>query len=140
MGYAYAYVQNGIVLEVEKRTLQDTDDYPIGKYYHGSLLPYFVEIRPGENAPADQEVRKGWRWQNNQFSEPEPFSINPETGEMYLPDRISAADFWAVFQDNLRLRNELAEVQSQGSQMESQLVDTQLALCDVYELLVGGDG
>lgn len=110
MGHAYAYVQNGVVLEVEKRTLLDTDDYPIGKYYHGSLLPYFVEIRPGENAPADKEVRKGWRWQDNQFMEPEPFTINPETGEMYLPDRIPAADFWAVYQDNLRLRDELAKV------------------------------
>ena len=108
MGYKYAFVQRGVVLDVEARTVNDTDAYPIGKYYHGDLLPFFVEIRPGDNAPADREVSKGWTFLNNQFSEPEPFSINPETGEMYLPPSISAATFWATYQENIQLRNQVA--------------------------------
>lgn len=109
MGYAYAYIQKGVVLEVEKRTLQDTGDYPIGKYYHGALLPFFVEIRPGDNAPEGREVKRGWVYSENSFHEPQPFEINSETGEMYLPPSISAEMFWGVFSENVQLKSQLAE-------------------------------
>lgn len=109
MGYAYAYVQKGTVLEVEKRTLQDSDEYPIGKYYHGALLPFFVEIRPGDNAPVGVEVRRGWVYSENSFHEPQPFEINGDTGELYLPPSISAEMFWGVFSENVQLKNKLAQ-------------------------------
>lgn len=112
MANAYAYVQSGVVMEVEKRTIGDTEDYPIGKYYHGSLLPFFVEIRPSENAPVDKEVTRGWVYLDNTFHEPRPFEINQETGQMYLPPSISAELFWQTFQDNVSLRNELATTSS----------------------------
>lgn len=108
MGYAYAYLQKGTVLEVEKRTLQDTGEYPIGNYYHGALLPFFVEIRPGDNAPTDAEVKRGWVYSDNQFHEPQPFQINDETGELYLPSSIPAELFWGVFSENVQLKNQLA--------------------------------
>lgn len=120
MGYKYAFVQRGVVLDVEARTINDTDIYPIGKYYHGDLLPFFVEIRPGDNAPIDKEVKKGWVFLDNQFSEPEPFSINPENGEMYLPPSISAATFWATYQENIQLRNQLASI---NDVVNSMLID-----------------
>lgn len=109
MGHAYAYIQKGTVLEVEKRTLQDIDEYPIGKYYHGALLPSFVEIRPGDNAPTDAEVKRGWVYSDNTFHEPQPFEINDTTGELYLPPSISADMFWSVFSENIQLKNQLAE-------------------------------
>lgn len=120
MSYAYAYVQNTTVLEVERRTLQDTSDYPIGKYYHGALLPFFVEIRPGDNAPAEEEVRPGWIYRDNVFSQPEPFQINDATGQLYLPPSISAQQFWQVFQENLQMKNQLSQM---GSVVNSLLLE-----------------
>lgn len=38
-----------------------------------------------------------------------------------------------------QLRAENEELREQAESLEVQLTDTQLALCDVYELLVGGD-
>lgn len=108
MGYRYAYVQQGVVLDIERRTEQDTDACPILKYYNAGLAPFFIEIRPGDNAPADKEVTRGWIFEANQFREPQPFQINQETGQMYLPPAISAETFWQTFQDNIALRNELA--------------------------------
>lgn len=107
MGYAYAYIQKGTVLEVEKRTIQDTEDYPIGRYYNGALLPFFVEIRPGDNAPEEAEVKRGWVYSENTFHEPRPFEINSETGELYLPPSISAEMFWGIFSENMELKNQL---------------------------------
>lgn len=112
MGYSYAYIQKGTVLEVEKRTLHDTDDYPIGKYYHSALLPSFVEIRQGDNAPTDAQVKRGWVYSNNTFHEPQPFEINDITGELYLPPSISADMFWGVFSENMQLKNQLSETTS----------------------------
>ena len=115
--YAYAYVQKGVVLDIEKRTLGDTSDHPIGKYYHGALQPFFIPIKPGENAPADQEVARGWAYSDNQFSEPQPFSINPETGELYLPPKIPAEQFWQMLTDNIQLQEALAQTQAVANQL-----------------------
>lgn len=108
MGHSYAYVQRGVVLDIERRTEVDTDEFPILKYYNAGMIPFFIEIRPGDNAPADKEVTRGWAYMDNRFTEPKPFDINQETGQMYLPPNISAEFFWQTFQDNVALRNELA--------------------------------
>ena len=126
MANRYAYVQNGVVLDIEKRTENDTDTYPIAKYYHGALLPFFIEIQKGINSPADREVSKGWLFTENQFHEPQPFEINQETGDMYLPPNIPAETFWQVYQDNIRLQNE-------NLQLNQSITDLQLALVEVYE-------
>lgn len=38
-----------------------------------------------------------------------------------------------------QLQKENEELKKQVTSLENQLTDTQLALCDVYELLVGGE-
>lgn len=40
---------------------------------------------------------------------------------------------------NEQLTRENAELREQVDGLEAQLTDTQLALCDVYELLTGGE-
>lgn len=108
MGRAYAFVQNGVVLEVEKRTLADGEQGELGRYYHGALLPFFIPIIPGENAPEDGEVRRGWIYTEGVFSEPQPFSVNMQTGELYLPPSIPADRFWQVYSDNIVMQSRLA--------------------------------
>ena len=132
----YAYVRNGVVMEVERRTEQYPDDpYPIKRYYHPALLPYFVPV-PDE---LKAQVRRGWVYTHDAgFHEPEPFEINPETGELYLPASVPAESFWSVYQDNLRLTNDLISAQQDITDRELEVIALGQQVTDLELMVLEG--
>ena len=132
----YAYVKNGIVLEVERRTEQHPDDpYPIKRFYHPALLPYFIVV------PDDfkNQVRRGWVYTHEAgFHEPEAFEINHETGELYLPASVPAESFWGVYQDNLALSNNLITAQQDITDRELAAIELGQQVTDLELMVLGG--
>ena len=108
MGKQYAYCPRGFIESIEKRTADEkfkNDPYPINKFYHGSLLPFFKEI------PEEQqgEVKLLWFWDEteNRFLEPE---IGQEVeGEIYI-GTIPKERIYEILQENLRLSNQMLKM------------------------------
>lgn len=73
MGKIYAYCPSNFVEFIERRTKDSTDLYPLKKYYHGSVIPFFKEI------PEDQqtEVEPLWMYDEKtyRFIKPEPGQV-----------------------------------------------------------------
>ena len=106
MAKVYAYCPNGYVAFIERRTKDSTDPYPLNKYYHGSLLPFFKEV------PEDQEntIKQFWFWdeQTNRFFEPE---VGQEVGngQIYI-GLIPKEAFWTLQEENVRLSGEVGAI------------------------------
>lgn len=117
----YAYIRNRTVLMVEKRlaSLPYTDDLtPLieSKYFVGSLIPYFKPVPEAQW----NSIRPGWIWnEKDGFQEPSPFSVNPESGELYLPESVSAADFHETMNQSAQVPVLLEAVDKQKAQTEA---------------------
>lgn len=148
MGKQYAYCPNGYIEMIEKRTEDYEEEYPIQHFYHGSLLPYFKEI-PEEQK---EQVKLLWIWDEieNIFREPE---FGEEIGGKIYIGLIPPERIYEVLQENLQLKTQCLDLENQltdtqlalceqyerAEKSDSQITDLQMALCEIYELLEGED-
>lgn len=118
----YAYIQENTVVLVERRTENYPDDpYPIKRFYHGAMLPFF-KLVPDE---IKDKIQPGWLYSDDTgFYEPKAFDVNPQTGKIYLPSNISLENLYEILSQNFEARNR---------ELEDQLTETQIALCELYE-------
>ena len=102
MGKVYAYCPQGFVAFVERRTKGSSDPYPLNKYYHGSLLPFFKEVPESQ----ENEVKQFWYYDETTglFREPE---VGEEVGGQIYIGLIPKEAFWTLQEENVRLSGEI---------------------------------
>lgn len=142
----YAYIQRATVMLVERRLENQpyTDSLtPLieAKLYNGALIPFF---KPVPVAVQDR-IRIGWCYDSERgFHEPQPFEVNTETGEMYLPAQISTSDFYDTMMKTQKSEADIADLGLVSIEFDAALVEqyeTQVAqdasIIELYEMIGG---